>query len=123
MSAPRRPSQLKLETGLRLAAVQKALGMPNGVEFARYLDVQPNKLSQWKSGVNMADIVAMVRLADKTAISLDFIYRGDMSGVPQRYQAVLEMHLHDLEAPPAEGGLPLTLNERRARGPAAPRTR
>jgi transcriptional regulator with XRE-family HTH domain len=74
-----RPDDLMTHVGRRLVAVRRFLGADQ-LPFANAIGVQPTALSNWENGSRLADPVAMVRLAMRFQISLDFIYAGQLRG-------------------------------------------
>ena len=66
--------------GLRLALTRKALGMTPGV-FATNADIPKNTYSQYESGTRVPALPFAIRLCDRFELTLDWIYRGDPSGL------------------------------------------
>ena len=76
---PAHPPQI--EAGRRLRAARKALGLTQR-EIAEVGGVTPHGVSQWESGAKRINPFAMVRIKARWGISLDFVFAGDISGLP-----------------------------------------
>jgi ribosome-binding protein aMBF1 (putative translation factor) len=71
------------EVGARLRLVRRALGLPAG-RLAAELGVAAPRWSQWEHGRHLADLRAMVRLAQRYRVTLDYLFLGDESALPRR---------------------------------------
>lgn len=69
--------------GRRLEATRKALGL-KAADICRAIDCQPNRWSQYESGERLITLPIAVKLTEHYGITLDWIYRGDPSGLPMR---------------------------------------
>jgi transcriptional regulator with XRE-family HTH domain len=76
------------EIGERLKATRKALGF-NATVFSRSAGIAQNAYSQYESGVRRLTLVQALKLCNKHGLTLDWLYRGDLSGLPQ--QLVLKL--------------------------------
>lgn len=78
---PMAEDQNKLDVGARLRQAREALGY--GLrEFARLRDVDPTKLSNWERGKNYPDPEFIKELWRHHRISADWIYLGEIAGLP-----------------------------------------
>lgn len=76
------PNVLK-EMGKRLVATREALGM-TAADLCRAIDVTQSRWSQYESGKRRITMDVALRLKQTYGISLDWIYAGDPSSLPQR---------------------------------------
>lgn len=67
----------------RLAVTREALGI-NAAELCRQAKIAPNAWSQFESGNRMITTRQAVKLCETYGLTLDWIYRGDPAGLPQR---------------------------------------
>jgi transcriptional regulator with XRE-family HTH domain len=79
---PRAPrsDDLKTAVGLRLRAAREALEL-SAKEICEAIGVQPNRYSQWENGKNLLDPIAAIEISRLYGITLDYLYRGDLSGL------------------------------------------
>lgn len=68
------------QVGVRLAACRRALGM-DAVDICREMNFRQNTYSQWESGKSRVNLDDAIRLCDRYGVTLDFLYRNDISGV------------------------------------------
>lgn len=66
--------------GQRLKVVREALDLTQE-KLAEALGVTRSAVNNWEKGIRMPGPAAMSRMAGRYGISLDWIYRGDMSGL------------------------------------------
>ena len=66
----------------RLELFRKSLGMRQ-VDLARELGWSQQKWGQWEKGKRKPNISDMIELAERYGVTLDYIYRGDMSRLPE----------------------------------------
>ena len=71
------------EVGARLRRVRLALG-PNAAALAAEFGVTGPRWSHWENGRHLADVRIMVRLSRRYGVTLDYLYKGDESGLPRR---------------------------------------
>lgn len=67
----------------RLVALREALGI-NAADLCRMTGLAPNRWSQYEGGERRITLDAANVLCDKYGVTLDWIYRGDESGLPIR---------------------------------------
>ena len=67
----------------RLILTRDALNR-TAAEICREIGCKPNRWSQYESGERRITLEIAERLCDKYGLTLDWIYRGDPSGLPQR---------------------------------------
>jgi transcriptional regulator with XRE-family HTH domain len=70
--------------GRRLHRMRVALGYENLSVFARALNCAPNRYNQYENGVRPLTLAVAIRICDKFGVTLDWLYRGDSSGLPKR---------------------------------------
>jgi transcriptional regulator with XRE-family HTH domain len=73
------------QTGQRLRLIEKALTL-NGAKIARMTEnrISASRWSEYCKGSRLITVEAALALHEQTGATLDFIYRGDRSGLPQR---------------------------------------
>ena len=76
-----RDSTLMLEVGRRLAATRKALDLTQA-QLAEQLGITRTRLANWEVGRGLPDVDTMLHLNRRHSISLDWVYRGDLSNLP-----------------------------------------
>ncbi len=67
--------------GRRLKLFRLVLGKRQ-IELARECGWSPQKWVQWENAKRLPNLPDMIELAERYEISLDYIYRGDMSHLP-----------------------------------------
>ena len=77
-----RPNDWKREVGARLEATRLALGFDHQADMCREIKAEPNTWNQWERGVRLIDLGVAIRLCSRFGLTLDWIYRGDMAGLP-----------------------------------------
>jgi transcriptional regulator with XRE-family HTH domain len=68
--------------GKRLEIFRLAVGVKQ-VELAREFGWSQQKLGQWEHGRRNPTVPDMIDLAERYGVTLDYIYRGDMSRLPE----------------------------------------
>jgi len=76
--------------GKRIVRLRKALEWPTAIAFASFVDVSPQQLSNYEKGRARPDIDAGFRICQKTGVTLDWLYRGDVSGLSISLLQLLE---------------------------------
>lgn len=64
----------------RIIATREALGL-RPIDVCNDLGFRPNAYSQWESGTNRPNLDDMIRFCARYGLTLDWIYRGDPSGL------------------------------------------
>jgi len=82
MPNPTRNADWLEAVGGRLAATREALGLRQE-ELALQVGVSRSALANWETGRSLPDVAAIARFAERHRITLDWIYRGDPSALPQ----------------------------------------
>jgi transcriptional regulator with XRE-family HTH domain len=77
-----RPQEIKVGVGHRLREAVVAIGLTQRV-FAAEVRAAENTFSQWCSGVALLDVLVAIRIADRFAVTLDFLYRGRLETLPE----------------------------------------
>lgn len=83
-----RADDYKREVGARLAATRHALEL-DAKTLCQQIVVAQNTYSQWETGKNLPDLTAMNRFGARYGVTLDWIYRGDLKGLPHFLAAKL----------------------------------
>lgn len=68
--------------GLRLRAARLVLGHNTRDTFSAYIGVSSSALANWENGFRVPDVFAMVRMWEKTGITLEWVYAGSVRGLP-----------------------------------------
>ena len=76
----RRPQEQKTEIGRRLRAAREALDLTQA-DLCRKFNVATNTYNQWEKGHITADVLTLVRIADRYNITLDWFFRGELGGI------------------------------------------
>ncbi len=69
------------DIGERLLRLRNALGLPTDAAFAARIEVSPQKLSNYMRGRARPDLSTGLNICKRTGVTLDWIYRGDISGL------------------------------------------
>lgn len=84
---------------LRLRAAFVAIEK-NQTEVAEFLEVGPNRINQFVKAKRLADLQLMIRLCNRYGLTLDWIYRGDPSGLKSSIaDRVIEAYQAELNHP------------------------
>jgi len=67
----------------RLRSMREALGL-NQADFARSIDIAANRWNQYEKGERMITLAVATACCEAHGVTLDWIYRGDPSGLPMR---------------------------------------
>lgn len=68
--------------GLRLKAAREAIDDMSQKAICASVNVAQNTWSQWENGTRPADAFAVARFCNHYGATMDWIYRGNMSGLP-----------------------------------------
>ena len=68
--------------GERLRLVREARGFAHQGAFAKLLDVGQSRYANWEQGLHAIPYEFAIRVHSKTGATLDYLYRGDVSGLP-----------------------------------------
>ncbi|MBC7906902.1 MAG: helix-turn-helix transcriptional regulator [Rhodospirillaceae bacterium] len=79
--------------GARLRLTRKALGLSQD-DLADSINVGRTTYTMWEGGQRLADVLAISRMADRYGVSLDWVYRGNMAGLPH----VIARRIEELRA-------------------------
>ena len=83
----RRMSSATHEVSRRLQLFRRRLGISQA-ELCRAIECRTNRWSQYESGERRITLEVAETLCDVYGLTLDWIYRGDPSGLPHRYIAL-----------------------------------
>ncbi len=84
--------------GLRLKAARLVLGVDRQDVMANVLGVQPSAYNNWEKGHRLPDVAAMVRLLNRSGVSLDWIFAGELRSMPFDLAAKLQEQAVELGA-------------------------
>jgi DNA-binding XRE family transcriptional regulator len=74
----------------RLKLLRAAVGVGSQFAMAKRLDVQPSTYRQWEAGYNLIPVRDATKLCVMFGVTLDWLYRGEVSGLPLRVMTLLE---------------------------------
>lgn len=71
--------------GKRLMLLREALGYGGREQarFARLIGCASPRYNQYEKGTRLLTLAVALRLCDQYRVTLDWLYRGDPSGLPQ----------------------------------------
>lgn len=81
--------------GVRLAATREVLNMKQA-DLVRRTNVSTGALNHYETGKRPISIAYALELCDKFKITLDWLYRGDMSGLPHNLAVQLDLKMKAL---------------------------
>lgn len=77
------------EIGRRLTALRNAESNLNQKEWAEKHGFSPTQYNNWEKGTRRITVDEAEKLCNTYGLSLDFIYRGRLSGVPENIKNLL----------------------------------
>lgn len=83
MMDPDDSGELKVDVARRLALARRAFDL-NQQEFGESADMSQPQYSQSESGKRLLTLPYALKFCDRYGLTLDWIYRGDPSGLPYR---------------------------------------
>ena len=93
------------EVGARLKALREAKGITAQAAMARLIGATPEQYNNWERGAGALPVQYAIRIYTFTGAGLDYIYRGDLSGLPANLITLLST---SIEASLAEASKPKT---------------
>lgn len=82
MAAPQH--ELARDVAPRLKLIRKTFGKLTQHEFCAVLEIKPSRLAQYEAALNLIPVHLALILVAKYGLTLDWIYRGDVSGLSAR---------------------------------------
>jgi len=86
---PQDMGDLTLDVARRLSVARRAIGL-NQQEFAREAGLSQPQYNQFETGKRRLTLDAALVLCDTYALTLDWLYRGDPSGLPYRLATAIK---------------------------------
>lgn len=77
------PDETRQAISLRIKWTREAMGL-NQASFARLVGLSPQGLNNYENYAQRPEIDQALQICRATGVTLDWIYRGDRSGLPQR---------------------------------------
>jgi transcriptional regulator with XRE-family HTH domain len=74
----------------RLRATRLALAADNQQEFGNRAGISQSNYSQYENGHKRPSVDASIALCETYALTLDWIYRGDLTGLPYKLAAAIQ---------------------------------
>jgi transcriptional regulator with XRE-family HTH domain len=87
----RRTEDARKQAGRNLRAAREALGLTQE-RLASELGMTPHALSQWESGARRINTFGAVILKRRYGITLDWLFAGDLSGLPHDLALSIQKH-------------------------------
>lgn len=81
------------DVGVRLKAAREALEL-SAAELCRRAKIPPNNYGNWEGGFARPSVDAAQKLADQLGVTLDYIYKGDMRGLPYSLTSKMNLPRH-----------------------------
>jgi hypothetical protein len=72
----------RVEVGERLRITAAELGLPTATLFAEHIGLERPAVDAWFNGKALVPVQCMLPICERYYITLDWIYRGDASGLP-----------------------------------------
>jgi transcriptional regulator with XRE-family HTH domain len=95
--------ELMNRTGERLRALMSDLDIDTVEGFAELIGASRSQASNWLNGYHLAPVRNMVTLCEETKVTLDWIYRGDGSGLTYATQirlSAISENMKPVDVPP-----------------------
>jgi transcriptional regulator with XRE-family HTH domain len=61
----------------------RALG-DSQVRFAKRTGISPQAINNWVKGRSSPSLAQAIKICQRTGVTLDYLYRGDVSGLPAK---------------------------------------
>lgn len=87
--------------GDRLRRTRKALGLSQAA-LCRLAKIATNTYNQWENGTRRPELDQAMRLCETFRLTLDWLYRGDASGLPPGLAARIAEGAEPEQAPAAK---------------------
>ena len=86
------PGTDEITTGYRLRAARRTF-FSDTTEIANLTQVSPATWDRWEQGLERPDVGKMAEFAQRCGVSLDFLYRGQLTGMaPEVWAAMRALH-------------------------------
>lgn len=92
-----------IATGQRIRALREMFGVGQR-ELARQIECSPAALARWEAGDRLADPYIMARLIRIFGVTLDWLFTGELGGVPLKTARALAKSYPDLCRPVPRSG-------------------
>lgn len=76
--------------GRRIEAIREAIGVESQRLMAERLGVDTNRYNNWANGVASIPVPFAIKLCAVSGATLDYVFRGDESGLPLRLITLLQ---------------------------------
>ena len=90
------------DIGGRIRVLREALGYKSATLFAAFVGWSPQQLSNYEKGQKRPEVSMAILLCKKTAVTLDWIYRGETAGLPLRMASLIQDYQERLTSARAE---------------------
>ena len=91
-------SDYEKQVGDRLRAIMQAFGISTNPKMASICDTTPSAVNNWLLGNNLPRVPEMIRLCERTGVTLDWIYRGSTSSIEPGKAKALNLIAHQRES-------------------------
>lgn len=85
------------DIGWRIRLLREAMGQHNAAAFAGFVGWTAQQLNNYERGAKRPEVSMAVKLCQKTSVTLDWIYRGERSGLPMHVVNLIQAQI-DAEA-------------------------
>lgn len=82
-----------VDIGNRIRVLREALGFKNAALFAAHVGWSPQQLSNYENGHKRPELSMAIKLCVRTGADLDYIYRGESSGLPMHVANAIQDYL------------------------------
>lgn len=83
------PPVMLADVAARLKLVRRVYGVHSQRELAAMLGIKPSRFGQYEAALHLIPVPMAIRLCDMFGVTLDWIYRGDVSGLTAAVRADL----------------------------------
>jgi len=88
------------DVGARLKALREAKGITAQAAMARLIGATPEQYNNWERGAGALPVQYAIRIYSFTGAGLDYIYRGDFSGLPVNLITLLSPSIEAFKVEP-----------------------
>lgn len=75
------PAHHPKEIGRRIIMLRQLMGATNAAAFARSIGITPQALNNYERGVGRPEFLVALKLVQRCGVTLDWLYRGETSGL------------------------------------------
>lgn len=98
VAKPKPDRDLLTHIGLRLRAARLAEGIPSEEKLGEIIGASRSAVGNWEQGTRMPDPMALTRFWLRLGITLEWIYAGELRGMPWEKAEMIREHAESLGA-------------------------